>query len=570
MPARHADAEKRLRALAERAPVQEDASVLLARVLEDEGRCDEALAVYQSLSLRPGREREALLAIARLGEAANLDSGRCVDALDDFSSSSRAPRRADIAERLVALRKGQKDRAWWSGSSCSGSRPTRRVAGLRDELLALYAERGQWERTAAILERAIEASPDDPALSLRSRKAARNPETSRVHCAHSMWRRLRARTRRTSRSDALSSSRPPDAARRPLRSSTPPTTSMCGTGRHFSRPSTNESRPVLRTVDRVDGGPALETGSDCKGPKSSQAMARCEPREPPVLRRLAKLASRERDLSTAIDCYNDCGAWKMVKRGSSPPSSSGEHASRPAAPVTRLAILEEVLNSMPSGELRAQLRKLYGATGARRKEAELLLGEAALASDAGTRVALLVDAAELLERDGAWDEAVSAVEQARAESPASIQAVVVLARILAARGERNKGIELLATFAQLHGPDKSRNLERVYRLMAEMHLASDDLVEAFEALSQAHRLNRADPEIAFQLGLAALDVDELDVAASALRAFVTTKVPSGRHPRNEPSPASRAYFYLAFIEHTKGHDDCGPAHGNSVHRRMSA
>jgi lipopolysaccharide biosynthesis regulator YciM len=89
---------------------------------------------------------------------------------------------------------------------------------------------------------------------------------------------------------------------------------------------------------------------------------------------------------------------------------------------------------------------------------------------------------------------------------------------------------------------------------AEKHLAADELVEALDALSQAHRLDKSDTQVSFLLGLVALDLDRVDVASAALRAFVATRAPVVSSTTDEPSPVSRAYFHLAVIEHTRGDD----------------
>ncbi len=182
----------------------------------------------------------------------------------------------------------------------------------------------------------------------------------------------------------------------------------------------------------------------------------------------------------------------------------------------------------------------------------MLLAQAARQSESAP---LFLDAAELLIQESAFDEALAAIAQARSIDPEGTRAVLLFAQILLARGEREKAIEELTKFTAARGPRKSQNLEHVYREMAKMHLANDDLVEAFEALSRAHRINSADPEVAFLLGLVAIDLDQLDAAGPALRAFIATK---GHVLKvegvDQPTPISRAYFHLAFIEHVRGND----------------
>jgi tetratricopeptide (TPR) repeat protein len=556
MPERRAEAERRLRALVRRAPGEDAALALLARVLEEAGRRSEALTAYQDLARRPERQREALLAVVRLADVPDADPAPLTEAFDRLLEFEQGPARADLAERLVALREQQGDaagteRALVLGFGADPARP-----GLRDALVNLYAAREEWDRVAATLERALELAPDE--LGLRVRLADARQKAGDVEAA------LRALdVAPASRSDkadlAVRRSQVLEAAGRYEAAMTELEAAYHLDARHGPL--------VLAALERTNLGQSSERwlvttadilskqGALTKARKLLQGWFDRHPESLPVLRRLGRLASRERDLSTAIACYE---RLLPLETGEARRTAAVEFARicvRAGRPADAVGALEEALGAAPKSiELHAELRKLYAAMGARRKEAEMVLGQAVLGSDPRARVALLFEAAELFERESAFSEALGAIEQARALDRESTQGVMLLSRILAAQGERGRGLELLTDFLRSHGADKSRSLERLYCQMAELHFANDDLVEGFEALSQAHRLNRTDPDIAFQLGMAAIDLDELDVAATALRSFVAAKG-SAAAPRasEEPSPASRAYFHLAFIEQTRGH-----------------
>src|SRR5260370_31834665 len=91
VPFRRDEAATRLHAIWKRDTARTDVALLLSRVLEEEGRFEEALAVHGALPLQPGRERETLEAIVRLEQARGEDPSRVVDALErrrDFDHGS--------------------------------------------------------------------------------------------------------------------------------------------------------------------------------------------------------------------------------------------------------------------------------------------------------------------------------------------------------------------------------------------------------------------------------------------------------------------------------------------------
>jgi tetratricopeptide (TPR) repeat protein len=274
------------------------------------------------------------------------------------------------------------------------------------------------------------------------------------------------------------------------------------------------------------------------------------------LRRLAKLAVKHNDLSTAIDAFRklsriETGAAK--KAALLELVAACESKGRPAEAI---ADVEAALaDASTDDDVRSAARKLYALVGARRKQARMLIDDASRQSDAVARAAVLLQASELFFSERAWDDALAAANEARMLDPQSAKAVVVASRALAARGERAPAIDALAKFASSRNWRKSKELACVFAEMAEIHLSEDELVEAFDSLREAHRLDKSDTNVCYLLGLVALDLDEVDVASAALRACVATRRAGSASPGgDEASQLSRAYYQLAVIEHAKGDD----------------
>jgi tetratricopeptide (TPR) repeat protein len=165
-------------------------------------------------------------------------------------------------------------------------------------------------------------------------------------------------------------------------------------------------------------------------------------------------------------------------------------------------------------------------------------------ADSSERWALL--AADLSVRYGEPEKARRTLERWLEKNPKSRAAMNRLAKL----GDAAGGAKL-RTPASAPGKPTQALFEE-----AKTHLADDELVGAFDALSQAHRLDKSDGQVSFLLGLVALDLDKVEVASAALRAFVLTR-PNVEHSAaaDEPGPVSRAYFHLAAIEHARGNDD---------------
>jgi len=139
----------------------------------------------------------------------------------------------------------------------------------------------------------------------------------------------------------------------------------------------------------------------------------------------------------------------------------------------------------------------------------------------GRRVALLDRATATLLELGRPKDALDALLAVPVE-PQVLRLVIRRAECLALLGETLEAILALET--AVHDPHLIRDPQLFFalRLLTVLHLGLDQLVEAFEALTHAHRVDRAHLLTAFELGLLAVDLDEVPTAMSVLRLVTST------------------------------------------------
>ena len=148
------------------------------------------------------------------------------------------------------------------------------------------------------------------------------------------------------------------------------------------------------------------------------------------------------------------------------------------------------------------------------------------------------------------EEALAALTELRKLDPERIDVVLLTASTLAASGRNEEGREILTALLASTERKRSKAHAKVYQRLAELMLAEDELLEALEALNQAHQLDKNDAEIALLLGLLAADLDQSETAFNALRAYVSLKEKSIDLASRRQ--LSRAYLQLGELELVKG------------------
>lgn len=185
------------------------------------------------------------------------------------------------------------------------------------------------------------------------------------------------------------------------------------------------------------------------------------------------------------------------------------------------------------------------------REALAIAQRALLAS---TDVPLLLRAARVqLERCGDPASALPLIERARALHPESVEATLAWADLPAAAGRSHDVLAALQEVAQRNRGKRSPSLAGVHLAIGKAHLATDDLVEALDALKAAFAIDWHRGEIALLLGLVALDLGDDNIAERALLA-VAMAAPRKPGSSAGAAPAEKvvAYYQLATLARAHG------------------
>jgi lipopolysaccharide biosynthesis regulator YciM len=200
-------------------------------------------------------------------------------------------------------------------------------------------------------------------------------------------------------------------------------------------------------------------------------------------------------------------------------------------------------------ELRRRLERLYVTSGQHERLARLLLTELDAATAPAKRLETLLRASELFLEARAAEAARETLEQALPLAPGKLQIQLLLARAENASGASDEAVARLEALALAPKGLKAPEIASVFEELAKLRLERDELIEAFDALVQAHRLNRASLRVAWLLGVTAMDLDDHRTAASALR--LVTAAPKATVELT-PSERAIAYRELGMIELSRG------------------
>ena len=522
----------------------------VATVLERAGRLDGALHGYLAFVSDETFELEALrraLSLLDELEAPATEVAKVVfrllELVEPFEVAELAQRLTEVGESLAEPE--LLERGLERGFLADPSR-----ADLRERLLSMLEERGDWPRVRDLLERTIRQKPE-PELVLR------------LADAHL---RTGAPSRALELLETVGMRVAPERAVRRRRAAT-----LEAAGR------TEEALEELVALNRAYGDASEEISSSIR---RTGVWADSE-RWALLAIDAAIQSGNSQDLTQIVDHWVERGAhgaallWRLAELS----SQSGDHA-RAARVYRRLSDIEQgeqryaalvayAEAQVTAGDADAGLRALETAllrapeesalfralyqlarrVGDRERQARLLFDRAERAAPV-ERPALLLDAAEMLSNDGEQSFALEALAKAVALEPSEPSAVAVKARILRRMGRRDEALSLVRVAIEAEPKPRARPLARLYRELAEIYLADDELAQAFQALSRAHPLDRTDLETTWTFGVLAFDLDQKEAAAAALRAFLTLRE-SGGTPA-EGSRVAAAYFRLACIEHDRG------------------
>ena len=523
----------------------------MAAVLERTGHLDRALDEYRALAddgaLRVKARRAALRLLARQ-DSSELEIADAIEALLEVESPDRA---AGLALRLVSLGEALGDAARVERGLTRTFFAAPEREDVRERLLELLEEREDYPAAVAVLERALEHACA-PELVLRLADAylrSGSPDRALELLDTLGMRVAPERAVRRRRAATLEAAGRVEAALEELLQldeAYGDAHEEILSALERTRLWEDSERWALVAIDRFLAADRVDDAREVAEHRIERS-----PEHVPTLKRLAELQVRKRAYGAAIATYR-----RVVRLEPDGPGriaatlALARAAEKAGTPLEVLADLEAAFLQAPeTPELRRELKKLYEASGQRERHARLLLTEAERA-DAAERPALVHRAAELLAEEGKITDALAALEGLTANGTEHLDALLLSSRLLRTTGRKQEALAVVRGILNRESRPRGRLLARVYRELAELHLGDDDLVEAHQALTTAHQLDRTDPDTAFQLGLLAADLDEVEAALLALRTFVALR--DHGSDRNARTRTGTAYFRLACLEHDRG------------------
>lgn len=527
----------------------------LGRALEQAGRRDESRRLYESVLDREPVDGGLLSALAvRLEE---LGSERLADCLERCMAADPGAA-ANLAPRLVALRDQQNDSAGVARALEAAFAADPANASFRDRLIGHYEHVEDWAKAAAGLKRALESSPGD-------RKLFR-----RLIEAH---RRAGAHEELSLALDAAVAARPKDAELLALRAAARENAGDMD-GAVADLESACQADPthlkalleMLTRVVSIQGkAPAdshvlrladilLKLGK----PKEARVeLGRLRARNPghrEALRKMADAASAEGDWGAAADAYRELlvtvqkdESPEALLRIAEPLAQAYEHAGRAAEARVLLQRTLETLAALPA--VVPHLERLCEALGDFTRLAQLLLNRADSLDAGDEKIALLLRAARLsLDQGGNPAAALPILERARSAAPESVEVALLLARTQVAVGQTRAALAVLGDAVERSRGSRPQQAS-VYLEMGRAHLACDELVEASEALKAGFAADWKTGDIAMQLGLVSIDLDDDKTAERALLAVTTMPT---RKDHGDGGVKATAFYQLAALAYAKG------------------
>lgn len=529
----------------------------LGKALERLSRPADALTAYREVLGAEATHLEALRAITRLSESTEVPIEALASALDTLSAVEQGPRAADAALRLAMIRSEQGDEPRAEAALLRGFSIDPTHGRILDELLGRYSERGLWAELADITQRALASSPGRRDLVLRAGEALRHTEqydralelldslgNDDAEATHERFIVLRAARRRASALVALES-----AARLDDRYIGELTAELEGAAADLDAASIESH--VLGLIELVE-----RSGDTVR---ARDLLRRLSQSTPPPRAALERLARWERDAGNwpeAMAAYRQLLSLDIPEGIEEAALGLADACEKLERAADARADLERALERSPgSGKLRARLRDLYVKIGARDQLARTYLSEASDNADPLARVGALVNAGALMLETGDRAQAIRALERAHEQEPAHFEAALLLSAAYRGEGRVADALSALYRTAALHSKTRSKDVARLHVQIADLHLSTDDLVEAFEAARNAVDIDKSDLGTALLVGLLAIDLGHERVAQQALQTVVMSKPQSATGGDSaESRMRGLAYYHLAKMARETGDD----------------
>lgn len=220
-----------------------------------------------------------------------------------------------------------------------------------------------------------------------------------------------------------------------------------------------------------------------------------------------------------------------------------------------LPALERARSEAPGdAEIKQRLHAAYAALGEKRTLAGLLLEDAAVEADPAAKFKLLADAARLLvdPSDGDPGRAIKVLSDARALRPDDPEIGLLHADALKASGKAGEALDLLETLVVTQ---KRRTKLRgaMHRRIAQLYAGMGARTSSLQALVKAMDDDPHDAPLAMEVGLQAVELGDPEAAARAFRTITLMKtVAEGAAEGASATTKATAFHHLARLADAQG------------------
>jgi golgin subfamily B member 1 len=527
----------------------------LGALLERIGQLDNAAVAYESIVTATMTDRRAALdALARVLGRLDRQSDRLCRVLESLLEISEGRQAAEVAHRLALILEQLEDQTGYERALGHGFAQDPTFEPLRGSLVAMYRKQGQLAKARATLEYSAERSPKDlavaaelvdlceilgdneGALTVLERALAQVPDD--IELNRRRWKLLIVAGRHVEALEALER----EHARGGV-SSLELAHAIKDSG------LAEDSRPYrLREVELL-----ISANVEQEARARLADWTETHPDDAEAFRQRAKLAVNAKEWNDAADALArlvDLAPAEGAVAAALDLSIACEKLADPARAIPALERAKSLVTDHE--ELEQRLLRTYENAGLHDRIGALHLERSQRPAADGDRVDLLERAAVHFIAANAPSQALVALEQAEGLDPERLS--IALAKIKALRllDARARALDVLNEHvaSNRHARDKDRY--RLFEELAELHLEQDELMEAFDAFTQAHKLERAQPRIALMLGLVAADLDDVATASSALRAALAAVKTNDNKPALSASERASAYVELARLQLIRG------------------
>lgn len=578
-------------------------SLELGRLLEEQENDGDALAVYHSVLDWDAESREALRAIVRLGMKRD-DSVGVGDELDRLLAIEEGQAAVDLAFKVAQMKRGMGDETGAERALLAGMRARPDSNELRDELVRVYTDRGATRELADLkrleiggLKDAVAKKAGYVALAETYRDKVEDP-TAAAAClgdAHAIdpsdrdvlfvlmdsWSALGehgkaiAAVDRSIEVDASGDASWLYFSRAVLREAVGDSDLALDDLEEAHATSGGKYGSELRAhleaaLTRIARDPSSSRRSEAEtrlrlaevtaelgDEESARAilgeLVRRDPRDRAALRALAKLDEDGERWDVAIASLRRLVAIEEGPDLVDTAKRMARAATALGRPEDARVALERAQKAVPTDEsVRALLKDVYRQIGESVGLAAMLVEEARAAGDVDGRYALLVEAARFLLADEHHaGQALELLDEARTLRPEDSEGQVLLSLGLTASGRVAEARALAKELVAAQRGRRSRELGRAFYALHKAESRDGNLSEALDALSRAFENDPQNATLAMELGLAAVDIDDAEIAQRAFRSVTLLKTSPGEGGVSAHDKAL-AYFHLGRISVAQG------------------